>query len=130
MFSKANDKTLESFIGVNTKFKGEIKTKGTLRVDGSVEGNIEADWVILGEKANLKGNANARGIVVGGSVTGNLAAREIVEIQQKGQITGDIVTAKLTVVEGGIIEGRTTMPREESKIVELAKEKIKESHEL
>lgn len=126
MFSKGSEK-LESFIGVNTLFKGDIKTTGTLRIDGSVEGNIEADWIILGDKACLKGVASARGIIVGGIVEGNLTAKEIVEIKQKGCIRGDVITSKLMVAEGGILDGRTTMQREELKVIEFSKgEKLKE----
>jgi len=97
MFSKNTEK-LESFIGANSVFKGDIETKGTLRVDGTMEGNVNADWVILGEKASLKGDIKARGIIVGGRVEGNLIAEEIVEIKAKGQISGDVSTNKFTIV--------------------------------
>jgi cytoskeletal protein CcmA (bactofilin family) len=118
MFHKNTEK-LESLIGANSSFKGDIDTKGTLRIDGSIEGNVNADWVILGEKSYLKGNAVARGIVVGGRIEGNLTAKEIVEIKAKGQVSGDIHTSKLTVIEGGIFEGKSSMLKEESKVVEL-----------
>lgn len=126
MFLKGSEK-LESFIGTNTHFKGNIKTSGTLRVDGSAEGNIEADWVILGDKAFLKGNASARGIIVGGRVEGNLSAEEIIEIKPKGCIKGDIITTKLVVAEGGLLDGRTTMRKEEPKAIEHAEEDLKRS---
>jgi cytoskeletal protein CcmA (bactofilin family) len=53
MYSKKEN--LETFIGKNTHLKGNITTKGTLRLDGRVTGNVEADWLIIGEKALLKG---------------------------------------------------------------------------
>jgi cytoskeletal protein CcmA (bactofilin family) len=118
MFHKNTEK-LESFIGENSQFKGDIDTKGTLRIDGVMEGNVNADWVILGEKATLKGDVSARGIIVGGKIEGNLRAKEIVEIKPKGQIFGDIHTSKLTILEGGIFDGRSTMTKEESKIIEF-----------
>lgn len=118
MFTKNTEK-LESFIGANSNFKGDIDTKGTLRVDGATEGNANADWVILGEKAIVKGNISARGIIVGGRVEGNMSAKEIVEIKSKGQVFGDIFTSKLTIVDGGIFEGRSSMQKGESKIVEF-----------
>jgi len=125
MFHKNTEK-LESFIGCNTFFKGDIDTKGTLRVDGSIEGNITADWVIVGEQARITGNISARGIVIGGKMDGNVKAKEIVEIKNKGQINGEIMSKKLVVAEGGIFEGKSTMPREESKVIELqAAEKSK-----
>lgn len=118
MFLKNSEK-LESMIGQNTIFKGDIDTKGTIRIDGNINGNVKADWVILGEKAVLKGNVTARGIVVGGRIDGNLNAQEIVEIKQKGQVYGDISTKKLTILEGGFFEGKSTMIREDYKVVEI-----------
>ncbi len=118
MFSKNTEK-LESFVGVNSHFKGDVRSKGTLRIDGTFEGNVEADWLILGEKANLKGDATARGIIVGGRIEGNITAREILEIRSKGQVTGDVNTVKLVVSEGGMLIGRTHMSREGSNVVEL-----------
>jgi cytoskeletal protein CcmA (bactofilin family) len=124
MFSKNTEK-LESFVGAHSHFKGDIKSKGTLRIDGMVDGNLEADWVILGEKASLKGNVAARGVIVGGKIEGNVTAKEILEIKSKGRVTGDISAPKLTVSEGGIFEGRSTMNREDSNVVELpVKEKL------
>ena len=118
MFHKNHEK-LESFIGSNTVFKGEIETKGTLRVDGIVEGNIQADWVIVGGKSHITGDIIARGIVVGGRVDGNLKGKEIVEIKNKGQIHGQIFTSKLSIVEGAIFDGKSSMHAEEAKIIEL-----------
>lgn len=118
MFSRNTEK-LESFVGTNSHFKGDINTKGTLRIDGTVNGNIEADWLILGEKANLKGDVASRGVIVGGRIEGNVTAKEIIEIKSKGQVIGEIKTPKLMVAEGGVLEGRSTMQRGDSKVVEL-----------
>jgi cytoskeletal protein CcmA (bactofilin family) len=118
MFHKNTEK-LESFIGSNSVFNGDVDSKGTLRVDGIVEGNISADWVIVGEKARIAGNITARGIVVGGKIDGNLKAKEIVEIKNKGQIKGEITSKKLVVAEGGIFDGKSTMPREETNVIEF-----------
>jgi cytoskeletal protein CcmA (bactofilin family) len=128
MFSKGNDNTkLESFIGKNSEFTGDINTKGTIRVDGKLNGNVIADWVLIGEKAQIKGNVNVGGLVVGGTVEGNVNAKEVAEIKQKGIIKGDIVTSKLLVIEGGILEGRISMLKDGSKVIELDQEKFKEA---
>ena len=118
MFTKNTEK-LEALIGANSNFRGDIDTKGTLRIDGALVGNANADWIILGEKSGIKGNLTSRGIVVGGKIEGNLSAKEIVEIKSKGQVFGDIHTSKLTIVEGGLFDGRSNMTKEESKIVEF-----------
>jgi cytoskeletal protein CcmA (bactofilin family) len=118
MFNK-NIEKLESFVGTNSTFKGDIDTKGTLRVDGIVEGNITADWVVLGDKSRVKGDITARGIVVGGRIDGNVKAKEIVEIKNKGQLFGEIFTSKLLVAEGGIFDGRSRMHHDEAKVIEF-----------
>lgn len=118
MFHKNKEK-LESFIGINSNFKGDINTKGTLRIDGTMDGNANADWVVLGEKAFHKGDIMARGIIVGGKVEGNLRAKEIVEIKSRGHVSGEISTNKLSIVEGAVFNGKALMEKEESKIVEF-----------
>jgi len=55
-----------------------MKVKGTLRVDGLVEGRLDADCVVLSENAAVKGEIQARKIIVGGKVEGNLRAQELV----------------------------------------------------
>ncbi len=125
MFHKNTEK-LESLVGSSSTFRGDIDTKGTIRIDGIVEGNVGADWVVIGEKAHVRGDITSRGIVVGGRIDGNLRAKEIVEIRSKGQVCGEIHTSKLTVIEGAVFEGRSSMQREESNVVELlTKEKVK-----
>lgn len=122
MFSSSKEK-LESIIGENSQFKGDIVTKGTLRVDGRITGNIESDVLVLGDKAFVKGMVSAISVVVGGMVEGNINAKDIVEIKNKGQVKGDIYSSKLVVNEGGIIDGKINMhPSDAVKVIELQKQ--------
>ena len=118
MFSKETEK-MESFVGSNAQFKGEMNVKGTLRVDGVIEGCVNADWVILSETALVKGDIAAQKIIVGGKVEGNLRAKELVEIQSKGKVLGEIFTNKLSVIEGAEFNGQIQMKSEESKIIDF-----------
>jgi cytoskeletal protein CcmA (bactofilin family) len=124
MFSKKEN--LETFIGKNTHLKGNITTKGTLRLDGRVTGNVEADWLIIGEKALLKGDVSVGGVVIGGTLEGNVTAKESVEVKSKGRLSGDLATSKLLVIEGGAIDGKISMLKEGSKVIELDKGKLVE----
>ncbi len=123
MFSKEPDK-LDTFLGINSSFKGELTVRGTLRVDCAAEGQLEADNVILSESAEVKGEINAKTIIIGGKIDGNVHAQELVEIKSKGRVFGDIFTPKLAIIEGGELNGRVEMKkgeikREESKVIEL-----------
>ena len=110
MFSRNNK--IDSLVGEDAKFNGDLVIKGTIRVDGSVFGNVDVDWLILGEKAFIQGNVSACGVVVGGKMEGNIDAKEVVGIKRKGNVRGNIRTAKLTVDEGGIVDGRIIMSME------------------
>ncbi len=117
MLSKRSDK-IETFIGANSSIKGEAELKGTIRIDGKFEGNIRADWVVIGEKGYMKGDIYATGVIVGGTIEGNIIASESLEIKSKGRVYGDVQTKKLTIIEGGVFEGRSRM-KDQSKVVEL-----------
>jgi cytoskeletal protein CcmA (bactofilin family) len=118
MFSKETDK-LESFLGMNSNFNGELAIKGTLRVDGTVDGQLEADYVILSESAVMKGAVKAKKIIIGGKIDGSVRAQELVEIKSKGRVLGDIFTPKLAITEGGEFNGKIEMKKEESNIIGL-----------
>lgn len=123
MFSKETDK-LETFLGSNSSFKGELTVRGTLRIDGALEGQLDADYVILSETGEVKGEIKAKSILIGGKIDGNVRAQELVEIKSKGRVLGDIFTPKLAVIEGGEFNGKVEMKKaemkkEEGKVIEL-----------
>jgi len=129
MFDKKNEK-LESIIGSNTQIEGNITTKGTLRLDGRLTGNVETDWLIIGEKAFIKGNVSVAGVAVAGYLEGNVSAKEIIELKRTGQIRGDVSTSKLVVIEGGMVDGKISMQQKEGgKVVELTQEVRSESNQ-
>ena len=118
MFTRDPER-METFLGANSTFKGELKVKGTLRVDGLVEGCLEAECVILTEKGRVKGEVQGRKLIIGGAVEGNLRAQELVEIKSQGKIQGDISTQKLTVIEGAEYNGKIEMKKQEGKIIDF-----------
>jgi cytoskeletal protein CcmA (bactofilin family) len=66
----ANDK-VETVIGANVTVKGEFVSQGSLRIDGVIEGSIDAKGnVIVGEGAKVVANINAHHVSVAGMVKG------------------------------------------------------------
>jgi cytoskeletal protein CcmA (bactofilin family) len=110
MFGKKQPK-LETIIGPDTTLYGELNTKGTVRIDGVLEGNLSAEWVIVGEKGCINGDVTARGMVVGGKVIGISRSSDVVEIKQKGEVVGEIYTTNLIIMEGAVFEGHSYMQR-------------------
>jgi len=118
MFSKETDK-LETFLGMNSRLKGELNVRGTLRVDGTVEGQLDGDNVILSESAEVRGEIRAKRIIIGGKIDGNVHAEELVEVKSKGKVFGDIFTPKLAIIEGAELNGKIEMRKEGSNVIEL-----------
>jgi cytoskeletal protein CcmA (bactofilin family) len=119
MFQKLTDK-IESFIGINSEFKGDITIPGTLRIDGKLTGKVTAGWIIVGDQASVKGELSATGIVVGGRIEGILRADDIVELKSSARLDGDIFSKKLIVVEGSIFMGKSFAYGDDANLAELS----------
>jgi len=102
---------LEIIIGSESSIRGDITSKGTVRIDGGVEGNVSADCLIIGSKGVLTGDAAVRQMIAGGWIVGNIRAAEGVDIQRTGDVCGDIFSSRLSIADGGKFDGRSTMQR-------------------
>src|SRR5713226_3021992 len=70
-----------TFLARGFEFKGILTFEGTVRIDGTVAGEIRSNGtIILGEHAVVEGDVSARTIVSGGTVTGNVMATERVHL--------------------------------------------------
>ncbi|ACL71092.1 bactofilin family protein [Halothermothrix orenii] len=100
---------VETILGNGTKIEGDLFTKGSLRVEGEVIGNIKAEGdLFVGEKGKLKTEIDARNVIIAGTVNGNIVAREKLEILPSGQLNGDIKTKKLKIEEGAVFIGSSS----------------------
>jgi cytoskeletal protein CcmA (bactofilin family) len=117
--SKKPDGQLETMVGAESFFQGTLRSKGSIRVDGKIEGGVSADGVIVGEQGEIQGDVSARSVVVGGKVTGNIHATETLELLSKSQVFGDLHAPQLVIAEGAVFEGSCLMASEKSKIIEV-----------
>ena len=99
-----------SVIDHELTISGDIRTGGTIRVDGRVEGSLHrADTLIIGAGGTVVGNIEAREVVIGGSLHGNLTVSERVEVQATATINGDIRAAAVQLMEGGTVHGHISI---------------------
>jgi cytoskeletal protein CcmA (bactofilin family) len=96
-----------SVVVAGLRIRGQISGSDDLLVDGSVEGPIQLaeGMLTVGTKGTVTGDVAAREIVVHGSVTGNLHARERVEIKTSGSVAGDVVTSRIIIDDGAHYKG-------------------------
>ena len=105
--------SVETILGEDTVFLGgKIVSKGTLRIDGHVEAEIQAeDSVVVGPNGTVKANITARNVAISGKVFGNIIAHERLELQPTSEVHGDVQTgAGSLIIEGGArLEGKCIM---------------------
>jgi cytoskeletal protein CcmA (bactofilin family) len=121
MFNKKNKIVIDSIssvLGESTRLNGKLIFSGTMRIDGSLEGEVVSEkkeglnnTLIIGEKARVSGDIHADTVINSGRIIGNVFAHSRLAIQDPGQVIGDVETAELTVEEGVIFNGRCNMVR-------------------
>lgn len=100
----------ETIVGANTTFVGSIKTDGNVRIDGTIEGDIEIlGNLIVGETGRVIATVKAQNVHVSGAVKGEITAVEQLEISPSGKVWGDIITAALHIEPGGLFRGQSAM---------------------
>ena len=100
----------ETVVGANTSFVGTLKSDGNIRIDGTVEGDIEIlGNLIIGETGRVIATLKAQNVHVSGAVKGEITAVEQLEISPTGKVWGDITTAALHIEPGGLFRGQSAM---------------------
>jgi cytoskeletal protein CcmA (bactofilin family) len=113
---KGSDR-ISTFIGADASIDGNIDFKGTIRVDGSVQGKItsESGTVVVGEKAVVNAEVNVKVAVIMGELNGTVEARERIEVYSPGRLGGDIQAPVLSIEPGGVFNGRCAMKSQPEK---------------
>ena len=101
---------ISAFVGKGVEFKGTISYSGTVKIDGYLDGEIDADGVLLiGEEAVIQANVTARTIVCKGKITGDIVAKARVELRAPAVINGSIKTPILFMDDGVLFNGAIEM---------------------
>lgn len=99
-------------VGGGLSFRGEVSGEGDFHIAGRFEGDINVTGrVLVGEGAEVDANINARAIVVGGTVRGNLSATTRVEILPTGVLTGTLRTGSFSAADGAAVKGEIWIER-------------------
>lgn len=107
----------DTVIGVDVTVKGNLNNKGSIQVNGTVEGEIKSDEnITIGETALATGPVVAKNILVSGKIMGTVTAHEKLEVDPTGSITGDIKTKTLIFREGANFNGTCAMSEEKKAV--------------
>lgn len=111
MFGKKNQPPIKSLIAHGSVIEGNFRFAEGLRIDGRIVGNVVADpdcasILVISESAQVTGEIFADHVIINGAVTGPVHASELLELQPKAKIEGDISYKALEMHQGALISGQ------------------------
>ena len=110
---KVDTSTITTMVGVDTVFEGTLRTKSSIRINGTVIGDVRADGVVvLTKTGRIVGTIEAESIIIAGVIEGNMSIRDKVNVEASGEIYGDIITKKFVIDEESIFQGNCIMNRD------------------
>jgi cytoskeletal protein CcmA (bactofilin family) len=85
-----------TYIASEIEIDGNFKGKGSIRIEGTVNGNLSITSVVIGEKGTVNGTINAKNVIVNGTLNGSIFCDSL-EIMANGKISDEIKVKQLHV---------------------------------
>lgn len=104
------ERAIESLVGGKMRIEGDISFEGGLRIDGNVHGSVRAmegksSMLVVSELASVKGAVQAAHVIVNGTIEGPVTATELLELQPKARVKGDVTYKALEMHNGAVVDG-------------------------
>ena len=123
---KNDSKELNTIIGKGSVINGKVSIQNSVRIEGRIIGEISSTGTVtIGSKGEVEGDIISVNAIVGGKVKGSLKASEKIILEANSIFVGDMQTAKLTIDEGAMFEGKCCMTEEKEEPGEKEKSEIK-----
>lgn len=111
MFGNKKQPPIKSLIAQGTRIEGHVLFHDGLRIDGDVVGDIKASddqrsILVVSEAASVTGQIQADHVIINGTVKGPVQAFELLELQPKARIEGDVSYKALEMHQGATIAGQ------------------------
>ena len=102
-------------LGPRDILQGRLEIQGDLKIAGNVEGDLKATGdVTIDSGANIQAAIEGSNVNVRGKVTGNVTAKKRLTLGGSGRLDGDVKVSRLTVEDGGTLNGNVTMQAEKA----------------
>ena len=97
-------KASPSLLSSDLTIKGNVITSGDIQIEGTIEGDVRAHLLTVGETAKIKGEISADDVVVNGHVVGRLRGLKV-RLTSTAKVEGDIVHKTIAIESGAHFEG-------------------------
>lgn len=113
-----------SVIGKKTQVEGILRVSELCRIEGVVKGTVVSEGTVIVARGGLvDGKIDAKNILIGGVVHGEVFASGRIEANPTGEIYANLHTKALVVDENAVFEGQCEMLRDDPDTQNVTKKK-------
>ena len=91
-------------------FKGELSAKGTIHVEGSLNGQVQVDELTIGSRGQVDGIVNCKIFHIKGRFSGTATCEELT-VTSSATVDGHVVYKTLSVQKGASIKGELLLAK-------------------
>ncbi len=100
----------QMYLGQKCRLTGVLKVQGMMRIDGFVEGEVVgSDLIQVGKDGKIEATVNAKHIVAQGPLSGDISAKEKIELLAPSKVDGIIEAPVFLLEEGVLVNGSLKM---------------------
>jgi cytoskeletal protein CcmA (bactofilin family) len=102
-----NTEQAKTVIGEDVEISGNVKCESNIQLNGKLNGDLTCGGqALIGDTAAVKGNLSIETISIMGQVSGNITAKDKIELKSTARLHGDIRAKRLTVEDGVTFVGK------------------------
>lgn len=101
---QSKPKPSPSLLSSDLTIKGNINSSGDIQIEGTIEGDVRAHLLTVGESATIRGEVVADDVVVNGRVIGRVRGLKV-RLTSSAKVEGDIVHKTIAIESGAHFEG-------------------------
>jgi len=113
--AKSNNNEIENIniIAAGTSIKGDLRTDGVIRLNGTLVGNLEtSEKLVIGQNGKVEGDVKCKNADVEGRIEGTISVQGLLSLRRTANILGDIITKQLSVEPGSLFTGTCKMSKD------------------
>lgn len=107
---KINGGNGTTLISAGTTIKGDISSNADLRIDGTINGNINCSAkIVIGTSGLVEGDIFGNHADIVGKISGNIRVKELLQLRDECVVNGNIYAGKLQVEPTATFNGQCHM---------------------
>ncbi|QGM98448.1 bactofilin family protein [Methylocystis parvus] len=93
------------YIGAGVTLKGEVSVPDLIVVDGTVEGDVTARVVCVGQTGVIRGNIAATEADISGWITDHIEIKQLLIVRSTGRVEGRVMYGEIELEKGAVVTG-------------------------